>query len=91
MPDDKIGPRIMSSSTVRPTIVQAPAMRSDRHAPELTPGVSTVAQVRAVVTGMTVKAAKSRLEAHGFETRVVSRDGEPQEELWVARMGSAPT
>jgi hypothetical protein len=81
MSDDRIEPRIMASTTIRPTIVTPTSMRPDGRSTELTPAVSTVDQVRAVVMGMTANAARTRLEALGFEVRVVSRDGKPDEEI----------
>ncbi len=75
MPDGTIEPRIMASSTVRPTLVVAPAMRqTSTHSPELTPGVSTVDDVAGAVVGMTSKAAKKLLEPRGFVVRVLSED-----------------
>ena len=69
MPDDKIAPRIMASTTVRPTIVAAQSVPATAHALELTPGVSTVEQVQSAVVGATAKAATKQLEALGFDTR----------------------
>ncbi len=75
MSDDRIEPRIMASSTVRPTLVVAPSTRqAPSHAPELTPGISTAEDVTAVVVGMTWKAAKKLLEPRGFIVRAVAPD-----------------
>ena len=74
MSDDTIEPRIMASSTVRPTLVVAPSLgRSPAH-PELTPGISTVEDVAAVVVGMTAKAAAKLLEPRGYVVSVLSPD-----------------
>ncbi len=75
MSDGTIEPRIMASSTVRPTLVVAPSMgRPSGHAHELTPGISTVEDVAAVVVGMPVKAATKLLEPRGYVVHVVSVD-----------------
>lgn len=75
MPDGTIEPRIMASSTVRPTLVVAPSMRrTSARSPELIPGVSTVDDVAGAVVGMTSKAAKKLLEPRGFVVRVLSGD-----------------
>jgi hypothetical protein len=63
MPDDTISPRIMASTTVRPTIVAARSAPRTAHAPELTPGVSTVEQVQAAVVGAKLNAALAVLNS----------------------------
>lgn len=72
MSDDKIEPRIMASSTVRPTLVLAPspAVRS----PGLTPGVSSAAEVRAVVLGMKSRDARRLLEPLGYVVHLAPAD-----------------
>jgi hypothetical protein len=75
MSDSTIEPRIMASSTVRPTLVVVPSMgRPSGHTQELTPGISTVEDVAAVVVGMTAKAATKLLEPRGYVVRAVSVD-----------------
>jgi hypothetical protein len=82
MPDDTIEPRIMASSTVRPTLVVAPALKqSSAHSPELTPGISTVEDVAGAVVGMTPKAARKLLEPRGFVVRVLSGDQGQQSQV----------
>ena len=73
MSDGKIEPRIMASSTVRPTLVVAPATAA--RTPELTPGVSSVADVKAVVLGMTSKDATKLLEPIGYVVDLVPAEG----------------
>ena len=48
--------------------------RPSRHTQELTPGISTVEDVAAVVVGMTPKTAKKHLEPRGYVVRVLSAD-----------------
>jgi hypothetical protein len=85
MSDSTIEPRIMASSTVRPTLVVAPSMgRPSAHSPELTPGISTVEDLAAVVVGMTAKAATKLLEPRGYVVRVLS----PEDELESQARGS---
>ena len=79
MSDDKIEPRIMASSTVRPTLVVAPS--TSARAPELTPGVSSAADVEALVLGMKSKDAAKLLEPIGYVVDLVpegSSDPEPR-------------
>ena len=73
MSDDKIEPRIMASSTVRPTLVVAPAA-SARPA-GLTPGVSSAADVGAAVLGMKSKDAAKLLEPLGYVVDLVPDEG----------------
>ncbi len=80
MTDDHVNPRIMASTTVRPTLVVADPVRSSTDSHELTAGISSEAHVKAAVLGTRLKAATRRLEAVGFQVRVVSRDGQPDQE-----------
>jgi hypothetical protein len=73
MADDKIEPRIMASSTVRPTLVVAPS--TPARTPGLTPGVSTVDDVKAVVLGMTPREATRLLEPLGYVVDLVPAEG----------------
>jgi hypothetical protein len=80
MSDDRIQPRIMASTTVRPTLVVAPlAGHAEAHSPELTPGISTSQDVRDAVVGMTWKSAKKLLEPQGFIVRALSTGEVPAE------------
>jgi hypothetical protein len=69
MPDNTIEPRIMASSTVRPTLVVAPS--TPARTPRLIPGVSTADDVRAVVLGMKPKDATRLLEPLGYVVHLV--------------------
>ena len=73
MSDDRIEPRIMASSTVRPTLVVAPP--TPARPAELTPGVSSAADVRAVVLAMKSKDAAKLLEPLGYVVDLVPDDG----------------
>ena len=73
MADDTIEPRIMASSTVRPTLVVAPSPPA--RTPGLTPGVSTADDVQAVVLGMKPKDATRLLEPLGYVVDLVPAGG----------------
>ena len=72
MADSSIEPRIMASSTVRPTLVVAPS--TPARTPGLTPGVSTADDVQAVVLGMKPKDATRLLEPLGYVVDLVPAD-----------------